>query len=148
MVNPSIIFARFCIGAAFLLGSNVVLIAISGILRPGPNANITRMLPHNLTEILLWVFVSLSAGICEELTFRGYLQKQFSGLMKNVPIAIVIQGVIFGLVHAYQGPKHMFTIAVLGCMLGWMAQWQQSLRPGMLAHFMQDFIGGISAGAH
>jgi membrane protease YdiL (CAAX protease family) len=40
----------------------------------------------------------------------------------------------------------MFTIVVLGCMLGWLAQWRQSLRPGMLSHFLQDAIGGIILG--
>lgn len=136
------------IGAGFLIGSNVILIALSGVMHSGPNANLTRMLPHSHIEILLWVLVSLSAGICEEITMRGYLQKQFGGLLKNATAAIFAQGVIFGLVHAYQGPKQMFSIAVLGCMLGWMAEWQRSLRPGMLAHFMQDVIGGIYAGGH
>jgi hypothetical protein len=40
----------------------------------------------------------------------------------------------------------MFTIAVLGCMLGWLAQWQKSLRPGMWSHFLQDAAGGLFHG--
>jgi membrane protease YdiL (CAAX protease family) len=42
----------------------------------------------------------------------------------------------------------MLIIAVLGCMMGWLAQWRQSLRPGMLSHFLQDAIGGIIQGRH
>jgi membrane protease YdiL (CAAX protease family) len=94
------------------------------------------------------IFVSLSAGICEEFTTRGYLQKQLSSMLKNATAGLVAQGVIFGAAHAYQGPKQMFTIAVLGCMLGWMAQWQKSLRPGMISHFLQDVAGGLSQLKH
>ncbi len=106
------------------------------------------MFPQSATEILLWIFLSLSAGICEELTTRGYLQKQLSALLKNGTAGLFAQGIIFGVAHAYQGPKRMFTIAVLGCMMGWLAQWQQSLRPGMISHFLQDVLGGLTHGGH
>jgi hypothetical protein len=106
------------------------------------------MLPHSGIEIALWMLLSLSAGICEEFVTRGYLQKQLSGLLKNTTAGLVAQGIIFGAAHAYQGLKRMLIIAVLGCMMGWLAQWRQSLRPGMLSHFLQDAIGGIIQGRH
>jgi membrane protease YdiL (CAAX protease family) len=136
------------IGIGFLIASNIVLAGLQAILRPGPNANIGRLLPRSPTEITLWIFLSLSAGICEEFTIRGYLQKQLSGWLKNVTAAVVIQGIIFGAAHAYQGPKLMLTIAVLGSLMGWLAQWRKNLRPGMLSHFLQDAIGGIVLGRH
>ena len=71
------------IGVRFLIASNILLAGLQAILRPGPNANIGRMLPRTATEITLWIFLSLSAGICEEFTIRGYLQKQLSGWLKN-----------------------------------------------------------------
>jgi uncharacterized protein len=134
------------IGVLFLVGSNILLAGLQAILRPGPNANIGRMLPRSATEITLWVFLSLSAGICEEFTFRGYLQKQLNGWLKNAPAAVVIQGIIFGAAHAYQGLKLVLTIIVLGSLLGWLAQWRKSTRPGMISHFLQDAIGGIVLG--
>ena len=66
------------------------------------------MLPQNTVEIVLWIFVSITAGICEEFTFRGYLQMQLSGLLKNATAGLVLQGIVFGVAHAYQGPKQMF----------------------------------------
>jgi hypothetical protein len=145
---PKLFLRDLGIGALFLLGSNVALAGLAAVLHPGPNANIARMLPHGGIEITLWIFVSLSAGICEEFVTRGYLQKQLSGILKNATAGLVAQGIIFGAAHAYQGPKLMLIITVLGCMLGWLAQWQQSLRPGMLSHFLQDAIGGIIQGRH
>ncbi len=40
-------------------------------------ASIQTMLPQRALEILLWIPVSISAGVCEEFVFRGYFQKQF-----------------------------------------------------------------------
>lgn len=144
--TPKLFLRDLGIVALFLLVSNAALAGLSAVLHPGPNANIAKMLPHGRIEITLWIFVSLSAGICEEFVMRGYLQKQLGGILKNVTAGLVAQGIIFGAAHAYQGPKLMLIIAVLGCMLGWLAQWRQSLRPGMLSHFLQDAIGGIIQG--
>ena len=146
--RPKDFFRDLGIGIGFLIASNIVLAGLQAILRPGPNANIGRMLPRSGTEITLWIFLSLSAGICEEFTIRGYLQKQLNGWLKNVTAAVVIQGIIFGAAHAYQGLKLMLTIAVLGSLMGWLAQWRKSLRPGMLSHFIQDAVGGIVLGRH
>jgi uncharacterized protein len=144
--RPALFLKDLGLAVLFLIGSNFVLAALTALLRPGPNANISRMFPQGATEILLWIFLSLSAGICEELATRGYLQKQLSALLKNGTAGLFAQGIIFGAAHAYQGPKRMLTIAVFGCMLGWLAQWQQSLRPGMMAHFLQDVMGGLTHG--
>jgi uncharacterized protein len=136
------------IGVLFLVGSNILLAGLQAILRPGPNANIGRLLPRSATEITLWMFLSLSAGICEEFTFRGYLQQQLNGWLKNAVAAVVIQGIIFGAAHAYQGLKLVLTIVVLGSLIGWLAQWRKSTKPGMISHFLQDAIGGIVLGRH
>ncbi|HSK45683.1 MAG TPA: CPBP family intramembrane glutamic endopeptidase, partial [Candidatus Binatia bacterium] len=136
------------IGVLFLVGSNILLAGLQAILRPGPNANVSRLLPWSATEITLWIFLSLSAGICEEFTFRGYLQKQLHGSLKNATAAVVIQGIIFGAAHAYQGLKLVLTIIVLGSLIGWLAQWRKSTKPGMISHFLQDAIGGIVLGRH
>lgn len=136
------------IGVLFLLGSNILLAGLQAILRPGPNANIGRLLPRSRIEIILWIFLSLSAGICEEFTFRGYLQKQLHGSLKSATAAVVIQGIIFGAAHAYQGMKLVLTIVVLGSLIGWLAQWRKNTKPGMISHFLQDAIGGIVLGRH
>jgi membrane protease YdiL (CAAX protease family) len=55
----------------------------------------------------------------------------------------VLQGSAFGTAHGYQGWKFMLLIAVYGATFGLLTVWRRSLRPGMLAHFLQDAIGGI-----
>jgi membrane protease YdiL (CAAX protease family) len=59
-------------------------------------------------------------------------------------LAILLQGAVFGLAHGYY-EKVMVLIMVQGWLLGLLAYWRKSLRPGILAHGLQDAIGGIVA---
>ena len=99
--------------------------------------------PHSNLEFALFVALALTAGFCEEIIFRGYLQKQFAAASGITSIGIIAQGVLFGAAHGYQGAKLMFTIGVYGALFGILAAWRKSLRPGMMAHFLQDFISGL-----
>jgi uncharacterized protein len=106
-------------------------------------ASIQALLPRHTSEILLWIAVSISAGICEEMTFRGYFQKQFEVFTHSRWIALFLQAVLFGISHGYQGIEACVKIAVYGALFGFLALWRRSLRPGMLAHALSDILGGI-----
>lgn len=114
---------------------------LSHLLKPG-TPGFSGLLPSNPLEIALWILLSLSAGFCEELLFRGYLQRTLE-LSTNTAIAIVTQGVIFGLAHAYQGVKLVSLIMVLGTMLGLLAHWRRKLLPGMMFHAITDIVGAF-----
>ena len=100
--------------------------------------------PHSYLEAGAFLVLSVSAGLFEEIIFRGYLQKQFHALARNAILGIVIAGIIFGLGHGYQGGRNMLVIAVFGMFFGILAYLRKSLRPGMMAHAFQDSIAGIA----
>ncbi len=105
--------------------------------------NVTKAIgPQNRWELLLFMVVALTAGICEEIMFRGYLQQQFASWTRSTSIGVFLSAVIFCVGHAYQGWFLALQVGVLGLMLGILAAWRKSLRPGMLAHGMQDIISG------
>src|SRR5690242_7218964 len=70
--------------------------------------------PHTYREAGLFVLLSVSAGLFEEIIFRGYLQRQFSALGRHAVVGIVVSAAIFGLGHGYQGPRMMVVISVFG----------------------------------
>jgi uncharacterized protein len=135
------------IGLAFLIVS-VMLGSIVGAHTNGAAQNraVQFLFPHGGVEITLWIFVSVTAGICEETIYRGYLQRQFTALTKNAPIGIILSAAVFGVSHAYQGFGHAIQIGLLGAMSGILAFWRKSVRPGMIAHALQDILGGLLAG--
>ncbi len=101
------------------------------------------MLPHGGAEIAVWIALSITAGICEETIFRGYLQRQFIALAKSAPAGILLSAAAFGAAHAYQGPRLAILIGLFGLMFGILAYWRGTVRPGMIAHAWQDSLGGI-----
>ena len=110
---------------------------------PADAASIDTYLPQRAVEILLWIGVSISAGICEEFVFRGYFQKQFEAFAHTKWIALILQAVLFGISHGYQGVQACLQIAVFGALYGLLALWRKSLRPGMIAHAGSDILSGI-----
>ena len=99
--------------------------------------------PHTYLEAGMFVLLSVCAGLVEEIIFRGYLQRQFSAMANNAAAGIVASGIIFGLGHGYQGPRLMVVIGVEGIFFGLLAHFRKSLRPGMIAHALQDSVAGI-----
>jgi uncharacterized protein len=102
------------------------------------------LLPQTGLELGLWIALSATAGFCEEVMFRGYLQKQFRAMTRSSAAAIVLQGIVFGIAHAYQGGRRIILIGMYGALFGILAAWRKSLRPGMMGHMMQDSFSGIA----
>jgi len=139
------VFRDLGLGTAFLVACNIILGILAHVLKATPNRALRGLFPQGIAEILTFLLLSLTAGICEEIICRGYLQRQFTGLTKSATAGVMIQGVIFGAAHGYQGPKYMVMLSVYGCLFGALAYWRRSLLPGMVAHFLQDGVLGLLA---
>jgi uncharacterized protein len=128
------------IGLMFLF----VTIVFGSLLNHGGDNSATRLLlPQGRAETLLWIALSISAGICEEALYRGYLQRQFIAFTGNVMAGIVLSAAAFGAAHSYQGLTRAVQIGLLGAMAGILAHWCKTVRPGMFAHALQDVLGGV-----
>ncbi|HEX4002271.1 MAG TPA: type II CAAX endopeptidase family protein [Candidatus Acidoferrales bacterium] len=135
------------VGVAFIFWL-VVLAVVGGLsylLHFNGNAAASFLMPQTVPEMIVWVVVATSAGFCEELIFRGYLQRQCLALTQNITAAVILQGIIFGAAHAYQGAKAIVVISVYGMLFGALAAMRKSLRPGMLQHATQDSVSGLAA---
>jgi uncharacterized protein len=123
----------------------LALVATNIILRENPMAlkAMKLMLPQTGAEMIGWVLLAVTAGICEEILFRGYLQRQFLALTGKPGMAVALQAVVFGAAHSYQGWKGAITITVYGALFGALAVMRESLRPGMMQHAAQDAFTGI-----
>lgn len=109
----------------------------------GPSAKtVESLLPRSLLEIVIWIGTSITAGVCEEMAFRGYLQRQFHALTGSGVIAVLGQGVVFGLFHFYQGWKNVIVICVLGVLFGALAAWRRNVRANIIVHAWADIWGG------
>jgi membrane protease YdiL (CAAX protease family) len=102
-------------------------------------------LAHRPVEVILWILLSMSAGFAEETVYRGYLQRQFAALTGSVPLALVMQAIVFGLSHGYQGVAACVRITVFGLLFGVVAVRLRRLWPGIFAHAVTDIVAGLTS---
>jgi hypothetical protein len=101
------------------------------------------LVPQGPGEVGIFLALSASAGFCEEIIFRGYFQRQFTAWTHSVFVGTILQALVFGAGHGYEGLARMFLIAIFGAMFSALAWARHSLRPGMLAHFLHDAVAGL-----
>lgn len=100
--------------------------------------------------IIMLVNIWITAAFLEELLFRGYLMNRLIDLQGSQTklawvIAVVVQAVIFGLVHAYQSPTGMFKVGLIGLVFGLSYRVVgRNLWPLILAHGLIDSLDMVS----
>jgi len=129
---------------AFLLVSNLILALLSLLLAHlglPIEGEIQFLLPKNGTERIVWVPLSLTAGVCEEVAFRGYLitRMRLLGRNKNWILPVFVASIIFGSGHSYQGLSGFILMSVYGALFAVLFIRTGSLWPCIIAHFFQDF---------
>lgn len=82
--------------------------------------------------------IAVTPAICEELFFRGALQRGLLRLTRNPHLAIWIGAAIFSLIH-FQLSGSIPRI-VLGAALGYLAYYSRSVWPAVIMHFTNNFI--------
>ena len=80
--------------------------------------SVRSLLPRHPLDLALWVVLSMSAGFAEELVFRGYLLTQFRAMTRSTGLALILQAVLFGVSHGYQGVRACVTISLYGLLFG------------------------------
>ena len=86
--------------------------------------------------VLLTLFhVALVPSVCEEVLFRGYIQRSLEKSW-GIWVAIVLGGVLFGLYHVRL--TQLIPLAVIGIVLGWVAWRSGSIWPAVAGHFMNN----------
>jgi membrane protease YdiL (CAAX protease family) len=107
----------------------------------------TPFLPTKKSELPEYFLLCLSAGVFEEIIYRGYLvtycQYLFAGLVWQQEISIILPAFIFSVAHFYQGAKAVLKIFILAIFFGYIFVFSGSLLVVMLLHFLVDAAGGL-----
>ncbi|WAW13986.1 ABC transporter permease subunit/CPBP intramembrane protease [Peptostreptococcus equinus] len=94
----------------------------------------------------IWVnilVVALMPAICEELLFRGFILSSFSKDGEITNSAIIITGLLFGILHLYL--FKILPIAVLGMALSLIVKKTKSIIPSMSMHFLNNLISVLAS---
>ncbi len=137
-------------GFTFFLVSIIVLKGIEFVLEElGYHSigELSLLLPDTALERVMWVALSITAGVCEEAAFRGYFITRFREMTPKIwpskarwlaPVAV--SALVFGLGHTYQGVSGFVMITAYGVMISLLFLYTRSIWPAIFAHFLLDFI--------
>jgi uncharacterized protein len=104
-------------------------------------AGLSPIIPHNRVERAWFVPVAVTAGVCEEFIYRGFLLwvlRPWLGLWG----AALASTISFGLAHAYQGRGGATRAGALGAVFAVLAIVTGSVVPGMVLHALIDLMSG------
>jgi membrane protease YdiL (CAAX protease family) len=99
---------------------------------------ILRFFKNNLPLIL---FTSITAGVTEELFFRGYLIPRLEILFKNTYLAILISSILFGLIHYRYGTlTQIIAPFFIGIILALHYQKHRNITIIIICHFLWNLL--------
>lgn len=98
------------------------------------------LLPATSQERRWSAIVAMTAGICEELVFRGFVIYYLVNLVPQADALVVIAlaAAVFSVAHAYQGLAGVAATFALGLAFGMIYVATGSLVPGMVLHALTD----------
>ena len=134
-----------------IMGVLLLGIGLSTVLlkrNPGAMAAMQRsleasavLLPSTPTERKWFAATAITAGICEELLYRGFLLHYLPATFPILDwlLAAILSGIIYGLSHAYQGFRGIFQTALTGFSFAIVYFLSGSLLPAMVFHILAEF---------
>lgn len=99
--------------------------------------------PVNSLERVAFVFIALTAGICEEVIFRGYGISVLERLVKNKWIALILSSLAFMSLHGLVFTSEIvrqIPYFIVGLVFGYLYQRYRRLELLIIAHFFLDAI--------
>ncbi|KGR74239.1 CAAX protease [Ureibacillus sinduriensis BLB-1 = JCM 15800] len=108
-------------------------------------ASFSEIMPVSSKEKHIWNYVSLTAGITEEIIYRGFLIFAFSYLFPELSIWLVLifSSFLFGLAHTYQGLAGVVRTTVVGFLFAAVYLGLGSILPLIVLHFLIDYVAKL-----
>src|SRR5207245_2140909 len=103
-----------------------------------------RILPQSTVELLPYLALAITAGLCEEFLYRGFAMAVLLHVGLQAWAAVLVSSVLFGLAHSYQGRGGMVMTLLIGLVLGSSRLAYDSLVPAIFWHSAMDVVAGTA----
>ncbi len=134
------LIAVIAVAAIFMITTGVLYLA-RGELEGGEIpaiGDIQAMVPRNRAEVRIGALLSVNAGVVEELVFRLALPALLYGAFGSVEFALITSALVFGGLHAYQGPVGIIGTTIIGLLLLALYVASGSILLPIIAHALID----------
>src|SRR5277367_1887042 len=103
-----------------------------------------RILPQSKAELLPYMGLAITAGLCEEFLYRGFAMAALSRAGLPAWGVVLLSSVLFGLAHLYQGRGGLLSTLVIGTVFGTARIAYDGMVPAMVWHFAVDAVAGVA----
>jgi membrane protease YdiL (CAAX protease family) len=103
-----------------------------------------RILPQSTVELLSYLALAVTAGLCEEFLYRGFAMAVLLHVGLQAWAVVLLTSVLFGLAHGYQGRGGIVVTLLIGLVLGTSRIAYNSLVPAIFWHSAVDVVAGTA----
>ncbi len=103
-----------------------------------------RRMPTSSGEMPMWIVISISAGVIEEIVYRGVLLQILWYWLDNWWAAVFLCALAFALGHSIQGMKSVVIIFVMSVIFHGLVRYTGSLYVAMAVHAIYDATAGFA----
>ena len=103
-----------------------------------------RILPQSTVELIPYLALAITAGLCEEFLYRGFAMAVLLHVGLPAWAVVLLSSVLFGLAHSYQGRGGIVMTLLIGLILGTSRFAYGSLVPAIFWHSGVDVVAGTA----
>jgi membrane protease YdiL (CAAX protease family) len=103
-----------------------------------------RILPQSSVELLPYLALAITAGLCEEFLYRGFAMAVLTHVGLQAWAVVLLSSALFGLAHSYQGRGGIVMTMLIGVILGVGRITFDSLIPVIFWHSAVDLVAGTA----
>jgi membrane protease YdiL (CAAX protease family) len=103
-----------------------------------------RILPRSTIELLPFLALAITAGLCEEFLYRGFALAVLTRLGSPAWVAVLVSSILFGLAHLYQGRGGFLSTLLIGGVFGVGRIAYNSVVPVIFWHSAVDLVAGVA----
>jgi membrane protease YdiL (CAAX protease family) len=105
-----------------------------------------KLFPQDDVERLAFFALVATVALCEELIYRGFVQRVIQDWARSsIIVAVIGSAAFFALAHLYQGRRGLVSTLTIGIIFSAIRAWTGSLLPCVVAHFVADITIGMLA---
>jgi membrane protease YdiL (CAAX protease family) len=146
--RPASILLLTLIGASLIaVGHWMNLRRMAGSNHPAAEklrAMARRLFPQSRIEVFLFTLLAMTAGICEEFIFRGFVIAALFGAGLTAWAAVIVSSLMFGVAHLYQGKGGSVGTGLLGLLFAWARITFHNIFPVVVWHAVLDVVAGLA----
>ena len=99
-------------------------------------SDLSNLTPKTSAQRLIFIFMALAAGLCEELVYRGFAIRALESRRMNRWLAVIAASIPFVFQHGLKSLDQFWWFFIWGLVLGLIYVWTRKLYANIVIHWL------------